>query len=128
MDIQAKLQQLQEFARKEQWEEMDALIPRVCNDAKVIAWSLQQGIYDTDGNIRDLAVSLLEKSGYQLTDEDKEKLYKLLENDSNIYVQFRSAFTLFNGGDRSEKVVAKMHEAEADVDVSEIAKEYLQNL
>lgn len=120
------LQQLIEYAKNEDWESMDKGIPSLCNDNEVISWSLELGITDENGNIRDLAVSLLEKSDYTLTEEDKTKLMELMGNDKNIYVQFRAAFTLFNREYRSSEVLSKMQQALEDTDVQEIAKSYLQ--
>jgi len=116
---------LVEAAKKEQWDIMDAQIPNFCNNEKIIYWSLQEGFEDENANVRDLAVSLLEKSKYELQDDDKTKLHTALENDENVYVQFRAAFTLYNRGDRSEDVMNKMNEALDNTEVKEIAEKYL---
>ena len=123
--MEKKLQQLIEYAKHEKWEEMDALIPEVCDDKEILDWSLQKGVSDTDGNIRDLAVSLLEKSNHSLRDEDRELLEKLMVTDKNIYVQFRAAFTLFNRGIHTNQVMDTIQQALKNEDVKDIAEKYL---
>lgn len=120
------LDQLIQYAKDENWESMDALIPQVCNEEDLIQWSINIGCKDLDDNVRDLAVSILEKSKYPLNENDIDLLETLMETDKNVYVQYRAAFTLFNRGIRSEAVMGRMHEALADNDVKEIAANYLR--
>jgi len=119
------LDQLIQYAKAENWEAMDALIPQVCNDEDFIQWSINSGLKDADDNVRDLAVSILEKSTHILNENIVDFLENLMQMDKNIYVQFRAAFTLFNRGIRSEAVMSRMHEALIDPDVKEIAAGYL---
>ena len=93
-----------------------------------IEWALQKGINNEDGNLRDLAVSILEKSDYKLSENNLKTLQKLLETDENLYVRFRAAFALFNKGDKSEIVIKKLKEACENEDVKEIAEKYLDKL
>lgn len=120
-----QLEKLISFAKNEKWEEMDTLIPEICNRQEIIDWSLKEGVKDADWNVRDLAVSLLERSAYNLNVEDITLLNHLMQNDKNIYVQFRAAFTLFNRGEETQGVMNKMKEALKDDDVKEIAAKYL---
>lgn len=86
------------------------------------------GVDDRDDNIRDLAVSAIEKSEQPLTEEQKEKLRSLMFGDLNPFVQYRSAFALFNRGDRLEEVINKIQEAAKNEDVRKIAEGYLSQL
>lgn len=119
------LEQLIQYAKDESWEAMDALMPQVCNNKDFIQWSKNVGSKDMNDNIRDLAISILEKSTSPLNENDIDLLENLMQTDKNIYVQFRSAFALFNRGIRSEAVMGRMHEALNDEDVKEIAANYL---
>lgn len=114
-----------EAAKSEDWEAVDGSIASLSNDQNVLDWALQTGIDDEDGNLRDLGVSILERSSYELEPADEVKLNEMLKEDENPYVQFRAAFTLFNRGDRSTQVLDKMREALGDEDVKEIAQNYL---
>lgn len=115
-------------ARRGEWGLIDAAIPPMANDSEVISWVWGKGIGSKDGNLRDLAVSILEKSSYELKPENREKLRELLKGDENPYVQFRAAFTLFNRGDRSGVVIDKLYEATGNEDVCQIAQGYLAQL
>lgn len=119
------LEQLIQFAKEENWEAMNALIPQVCDNEEFIHWSLNTGLKDENDNVRDLAVLILEKSHYPLTETNVDLLETLMQTDKNMYVQFRAAFTLYNRGMRSDTVMSRMHEALLDEDVKDIAAKYL---
>ncbi len=112
-------------AKEERWNFVDENLAETVNNPEVTRWALNDGLNDEDGNLRDLAASILEKSDYVLSDEEESKLLNLLENDENPYVRFRCAFALYARGDRSSKVVAKIEEALHDPATEEIAKNYL---
>lgn len=122
------LDDLKAAALAEQWEEVDANLVAVAESPEFIGWAKGEGVAAEDDNVRDLAVSILERSSCELTPQDSERLLDLLGNDPNPFVQYRSAFALFNRGDRSEEVVNKIREAAGDEDVREIAEEYLSQL
>lgn len=124
---QIGLDDLMVAARAGQWQIVDENLLVLAKDEEVIRWSWV-GVDDEDDNIRDLAVSAIEKSGQPLTETQENKLRGLLSGDPNPYVQFRSAFALFNRGDRSEVVINKIREAAKDEDVREIAEGYLLQL
>ena len=121
------LTNLRTAAIREDWDFVDAHLAGAANDPGVLDWSTQQGLTAKDGNLRDLAVSFLEKSTDELRPETTKRLHELFV-DENPYVGFRSAFALFAHGDRSAEVIAKIHEAILDEDVKEIAEGYLSQL
>jgi HEAT repeat protein len=124
--------ELIEAARREDWDYVDKRIPQVCNDRSYIEWARRNGINDPDGNVRDLAVSILEKADIP-ADEFRgmaEELHKLMVSDNNPYVRFRSAFALANHdpGNYRKEVVGVLEEAEKDEDVAALAKGYLKKM
>lgn len=121
----ASLEDLIDAARAERWDFVDENIAGVAGDANVVAWASGGGLEDADGNVRDLAASILEKSSAELSGPIKDKLRELMGNDENQYVQFRSAFALYVRGERSPDVIAKLDEAGRDPATADIAKGYL---
>lgn len=126
------LEELKKAAMRENWEFVDAGILRISKDSSYVDWAYRQGTRDLNGNIRDLAVSIIEAA--DIPEEKfsgmKGTLYALMKKDENPYVQFRSAFALakHGAGKHRDKVMDKLREAEKDEDVSEIAKHYLKKL
>jgi hypothetical protein len=125
---QAILLSLLSAARSEQWDYVDASLHGALALPFITGWAEEVGIHDTDYRLRDLAVSMFEKSPDDLPAEIPPRLQHLMESDENIYVQYRSAFALFSHGIRDEAVIQKIRAAEAEPDVSAIAKEYLATL
>lgn len=124
---QVTLSDLQKAAIREDWEFVDSHLATTINNPRVLEWSVNEGIVDKDGNLRDLAISFLERSPVKLEPETTQKLREMFA-DENPYVGFRSAFALFTHGDRSSEVIAKIHEAVLDEDVREVAEGYLSQL
>ena len=112
-------------ARAERWDFVDEHIGEFADNPEVFAWAAGGGLEDADGNIRDLAASILEKSTKSLEPRTRGKLLSLIDGDPNIYVQFRSSFALYVRGYRLEKVVLKLREASKDPATENIAKGYL---
>lgn len=112
-------------AQQEKWELVDKNISKFCDNLVAVKWALNLGIKNEDGNVRDFAVSILEKSNCKFEKQNIVELLQKLDQDENPYVRFRSAFALFTHGNRSEKVIQKIKEALEDDAVKEIAKEYL---
>lgn len=115
-------------AHKEEWEKVDDNISKFCDDPVIIRWALTIGISNGDGNLRDLAVSIIEKSSCKLDEQNILDLLQKLDQDENPYVRFRSAFALFTHGDKSEKVIKKIREAMQNNAVKEIAEGYLSQV
>ncbi len=90
------LSNLKEAAQKENWGIVDENLPTVCDNPDFVNWALQEGLSDPNGDLRDLAVSLLEKSKHKLEPKEVKKLKRLMGTDKNHYVRFRASFALFN--------------------------------
>ena len=114
----------------EGWQFIDAILAKegAANQPELLPWAKENGLHDTNGYVRDLAVSILEKSTLRIDEKTKNILLNHMQNDTNPYVQFRSAFTLFNKGIKTTKVIAKIREALTDPDVKEIAGGYLKEV
>lgn len=116
-------------AKAEKWNLINKIIPEECNKKEVIAWATTKGIEDKDGNVRDLAVSILEKTK-TLDKATKAKLLSLMKNDSNDFVRYRSAFALA-GHDpayRKTEVLRILKEAAKNDEIKGIAQRYLHNI
>ncbi len=121
---------LLEAAKREEWGYVDSRIEEDAKNPEYVKWAYQNGLQDKDGNVRDLAVSILERAEcFPRTNSGSiiERLYELMTTDDNRYVRFRSAFALANHdpGEHRDDVLRTLREAEKDKDVSGIAKGYL---
>jgi len=88
-------------------------------------WAENEGLRDVHFQLRDLAVSLFEKSPAPLPPAVVERLHELRKNDENPYVRWRSAFALVAHGERSGELLAQLKTALEDEDVKEIAEGYI---
>ncbi len=111
-------------AQSEDWDRVDVVLPELVDNPETVSWATQ-ALDDKDGNLRDLAASIFERSQIDLQPEVQGRLRLMISVDENPYAQFRAAFALFSRGDRSPEVMAKMNEAMKDPDVKEIAERYL---
>lgn len=116
-------------AKRKDWDAVDQDIPQVCNIPQYKQWAFEQGIKDGDGNVRDLAVSILEKAE-TLEPEVHAPLLQLMTSDKNRYVRFRSAFALAGHAPKYHKreVLLTLKQAQQDADVAEIAKAYIKKV
>jgi hypothetical protein len=128
----AYLQRLIDRAREEDWEFIDYMIPQISGEMEYVRWASSDGIRDSNAHIRDLAVSIIEKSNIpedEFTATMKGKLYALMRSDDNRYVRFRAAFALVNHGViEDNEVTEKLNEALMNKDVSKIASKYLEKI
>lgn len=115
-------------AQQGKWSSVDRNLPLVCDNLVFVDWALENGLGDPNGDLRDLAVSILEQSEHELEPDEIGKLKNMMKTDGNPFVQFRAAFALFNHGVRPPEVIEKLHQASRDKDVGEIAKNYLKQL
>lgn len=117
-----------EAAKKEDWGKLDKNIPKICNNKSIINWACKKGLNDGNGNVRDLAASILEKTSNSLTWEIKEKLYSHMKKDDNAYVRYRSSFALaaHDPSFHKEEVKDVLEKAKKDPDVSQFAESYLK--
>ena len=127
-----KVEELKRAARREDWDLVDREIAAIVDEPIYYKWAFLAGTGDLDGNVRDLAVSIIERSDIP----EKEfaamrmPLYQLMLEDDNRYVGFRAAFALANHGPGpyKERVIEKLNEALRDKDVESIARGYLNKL
>lgn len=112
-------------AKKEDWNKVDAILPEVCNDSSFIEWALKNGLKDSDGNIRDLAASILEKT-QKITKDMKDRLYQVMKQDSHPYAKFRAAFAIaaHDLQYHPDEVKEVLEIAKKDKDISDIAYRY----
>lgn len=118
------LREVVNAASEENWDLVDGAIPLLAQEDKTLDWAKKEGLANEDDNLRDLAASIFEKTDQEIDDKIKGRLTAMLLKDDNPYASFRAAFALYNKGDRSERVMSKMHEALGDEDVREIAENY----
>ena len=125
-DVMMMIERLIKAAKKGDWRFIDLKISQVSNDPEFVRWAKEKGLYEENENIRDLAVSLLEKTE-RLDEETKEKLYSLMSRDPSVYVRFRSAFALTNHDydKHPQEIINVLKQATQDPEVKEIAENYL---
>jgi HEAT repeat protein len=127
-----RLDALMKAAREENWVFVDRSISRLNRDSEYYKWAYPDGIRDPNDNIRDLAVSIIERSDIPEREFAlmRKPLHGLMLRDSNRYVRFRAAFALANHGPENyrEEVIEKLNEAAKDKEVKEIARDYLSKL
>ncbi|HLD04754.1 MAG TPA: hypothetical protein VJG90_03460 [Candidatus Nanoarchaeia archaeon] len=127
-----KMQDLIDAAKRQKWEFVDTHLAEVCNDSSNIEWAVGVGLDDLDGNVRDLAASLLERADIQPSafEQMRSRLHSVMTRDSHPYARYRSALALAAHGPGSyrEEVMRVLGEASTDPDVSDLAKAYLSKL
>jgi|SRR5579872_1278900 len=116
---------LKQAAEQGDWVLIDSVIPQIVSNQEFLNWSLREGLQDINSDIRDLAVSILEKSNIQLDGQTVERLKKIMFEDENIHVRNRASFTLFSHNVRTEQVIKALHLALSDPEVSAIAQNYI---
>lgn len=130
--MDAKLKQLIKLAKEEDWDKIDQEIPKIASSQPYIDWAKEKGIKDEDGNVRDFAVSILEKSELNPKEfkDIEDNLYNLMETDENPYVKYRSAFALVSHGSLKdkEKLLGVLRSAQRDPDTKDIAENYLEKI
>ena len=124
------MEELIEAAKHERWKFVDSHAPQAAkNDANVV-WAYTCGLKDSDGNVRDLAATLLVKA--RLSKQELQGaipvLRRVMSKDSNPYARYRAAFALAEHGNKSQSVINVLREATNDKDVADEARKYLQKL
>ncbi len=111
-----EIDELVKLAKEDDWDKIDVEIPTVCNVPEYVQWSYDEGIEDDDGNVRDLGVSIIEKTTIleELFEDNRDRIYALMQNDENVYVRYRAAFALVahGPGDYRDDVIKTLKEAE----------------
>jgi HEAT repeat protein len=132
----AYLPSLKEAAYGKDWKLVDSIISKnmIAKDPEYWKWAYKDGIGDSNENIRDLAVSIIEVSEIPKEEfpEMRESLYQLMYNDRSGFVRYRAAFALANHGAGlyTEDVISMLQNAEIAEDsvVRKSAKRYLTKL
>lgn len=119
--------QLVSAARSDNWRLVDTVLPSVSNLEEFRSWA-NLHVDDKDGGLRYLAVSVFEASLMEPSDRLRAKLGERMRTDDNPFVRFRSAFALFNHGDRTRGVIRVIEGARDEEDVAGIAESYLERL
>ena len=117
------LEKLQAAARREDWAFVDENIGNGHTD-EGNTWALGPGLDDANPNLRDLAATILCGYAFPFDAKTRQKMYRLMETDTNVFVRYRLAFALVVGGDRSELVRKTIEQARQDKEIGKIAEEY----
>ena len=118
------LKDLIEAAKEEKFEFIGKEIPQICNVPAYLTWAFDKGVRDSDDNVRNLAVSILEKTRH-LNRLTIGHLQGLMSNDKYNPVRYRSAFALAAHDQMDSGIRIVLGEAKKDSQVGEIAKKYL---
>jgi hypothetical protein len=131
-DFDKTLADLKDEARMERWDRVDLAIRRLVSDPRYYRWAAKTGINEANGDVRDLAVSIIEMAEIPAKEFDgmRGALFGRMMCDENEYVRYRSAFALakHESGQYKERVKVTLREASNDKDVGEIAKFYLRQM
>jgi hypothetical protein len=118
---------LERAAREEKWGFVDRGIKIVCNKSEYLSYAVSNWFRSRDGNVRDLGVSLYEKTDdAEAFERARTELRRMMTFDGNPYVRYRAAFALRRHGGRSLAIKGVITEALGDEEVSEFAKGYLE--
>lgn len=126
------LKKLIDAAKEENWDYIDERIQEISKNNTYISWAIKSGVDNEDGNVRDLAVSILGKTklGKSEFQGVETKLHRLLY-DSNKYVRYRTAFALMEQNleeyGTNHMVIKTLKEAKNDEAVSDLANWYLEH-
>ena len=121
------MKDLEKAAKKEDWDYINAELPKICNDPETLARA-QELLGNSNENLRDLGASTLQLTTQQLSEEAESKLYDVMTKSG--FDSLRAACALAEHGIANKKVVAKLHEFESnpDQEAAEEAKKYLAKL
>ena len=83
-------------AKKEKWKVVDRNLPEAAQKDANVVWAYRDGLKDPNGNVRDLAATLLAKAKLSVREmqEARPILRSVMMSDSNPYARYRSAFAL----------------------------------
>lgn len=125
------IEKLIDAAKEEKWEIVDSTIPAAVRVPEVVDWAYKEGVNDPNGNVRDLAASVLEKADISSNEipEVRKALSVQLE-DSHPYARFRAACALaaHGPGEYATDVKIVLKEFRDDPEVRDIAKKYISLL
>jgi len=126
------MEELISAALEKDWDRVDQEMPEVVQLPEAVNWAYDVGIYADNGDVRDLGVSIIELSVIlpEKFEEKRERLFDMMQNDKNSYVQYRCAFAFVQHGvgDYQTEVEATLNRALKDKEVSAQAQRYLDAL
>lgn len=122
--LEETVQKLIGLAKEEKWEVIDAEIPKVSRDPKVITWAYMRGLLESNEQVRDLAASILEKAEWFVNQTAIHiMVYNTMHQEKHPYAKFRMACALYAHGERMPEVIEVLKNAPEDV--QPIAQKYL---
>ena len=121
------LQELIEAAKAQNWPFVDEHLQNACaaEEVRQWPWLADTGLDGKNGDLRELAAGILEKTDEEITGSRRQLVEHLIANDANHYARFRLAFALAGRGDRSNLVRTTLEKALDDDAVGGIAGDYL---
>lgn len=127
-----KIVALAQANTEESRQQVDSLLPTICDDPSVVSWA-RQNTKNPESPLRDLAATILTATATELDDTDFDNLVSMLHEDdpSNPYPRFRAACALVKKNLTADfpliraEVISVLREFVNDEDVADIAREHL---
>ncbi len=110
LDVSATVNHFLSLAGEENWSAFDEKVIEVSNRPEMIGW-LPSGFKDERINVRDLAISISEKTSQKLDEKINQKLVELLISDPNTHLRRKAAIALFVKGNRSPQIKLALEDA-----------------
>lgn len=85
-------------------------------DRQGVAWALTEGLADRNGNIRDLAGTILATSDEPLRQEHQAIVLRAMVGEQNHFARYWMSNALYKRGNRTPEVVTVWHAACNDDD------------
>ena len=115
LDVSTTVNHFLSLAGEQNWEAFDAEVIHVSNRPEMIDW-LPSGFKDERIDVRDLAISISEKTSQKLDEIINRKLEDLLISDPNKHLRRKAAIALFVKGNRSPQIMLTLEDAMANDD------------
>ena len=122
--LEETIERLIALAKEEKWAEVDEALPKLRKDNEIRIWAYKKGLFEEDGNVRDLAASILEKADWFENQRlIHDLVYNTLRQEKHPYARFRMACALVAHGYKEPEVIEVLENAPDDV--KPIALKYL---
>ncbi len=122
---------LVDHAKREDWDYVDEQVDQLKDNSAIIKWAYEHGLADPNGNVRDLAATICEKSQLSIDNKKRDRLGANL-SDTWPYAAFRAACALAAHGPGSYKgdviITLKRFLVDDDTSVKDRASRYLSGL
>jgi len=125
MEKKVSFDRLIEAAKNNDWNFVDENINESHLTYEHIVWAIKDGLLNKDLNVRDLAATILDRSGEPLDSEDAKEIEKIMLRETYHIVIYRLAIALYKRGIRNTAIERLMSEAKDDLDVGDLAKSFL---